>query len=57
MAICRDARAYTFGIEIIALSLEAIEVVSLLPDLELKIVDVLEIVLPQALALLRRRNF
>lgn len=45
----------TFGIEIIALSFEAIEIVSLLPNLKLKIVYVLEVVLPQALPLLRSR--
>ena len=47
----------TFGIKIVALSFEAIEIVGLVADLELEIVDMLEVVLPQPLALLRRRRF
>ena len=35
---------------VVALGLEAVEVVGLLPDLELQVVDVLQIVLPQPLA-------
>ena len=47
----------TFGIKIVALSFEAIEIVGLVANLELEIVDMLEVVLPQPLALLRRRRF
>lgn len=47
---------YTSRIEIITLSLEAIEIVSLLANLKLKIVDVLKIILPQPLPLLYLRR-
>ena len=41
----------TFPIEIIALSFETIEIVSLLTNLELKIVNMLKVVLSQTLSL------
>lgn len=44
----------TFGIEIVALSLEAIEIVGLVADEELEIVDVLLVVLPQPFSVLHR---
>ncbi|KAM7464877.1 hypothetical protein LguiB_012439 [Lonicera macranthoides] len=43
-------------IEIITLSFEAIEIVSLLSNLKLKIMDVLKIILPQSLPLLHLRR-
>lgn len=45
----------TSGIELIPLSFESIEIVALLARDELKIVDVLKVVLPQTFSLLHHR--
>ncbi|KAL0924276.1 hypothetical protein M5K25_005092 [Dendrobium thyrsiflorum] len=54
------AEQLTFGVEVVALGLETVEIVRLLPNLELKIVYVLQVVLPKTFSsagpTLRRRR-
>lgn len=49
-------RKRTFRIELVTLSFETIEIVRFLTDLELEIMDMLHIVLPQTFALLHHRT-